>query len=143
MNTRTLLPTLLLAVVAGAATPYEEAYALYSAGKYEEALQRLKPLLDQKVPEACNLIGIMCAQGHGVLKEPEKAAAWYRTAKDEVSAFGWMKRSAELGNGSAMYDLALMYEEGRGTPPDAAEAKRWLTSAAQQGHEAAKKRLGQ
>ncbi len=42
-----------------------------------------------------------------------------------------------------MYDLSPMYEEGRGTPPGAAEAKRWLVSAARQGREAAKKRLGQ
>ncbi|HDR2334007.1 TPA: SAM-dependent methyltransferase, partial [Enterobacter kobei] len=56
----------------------------------------------------CNL-GLMYANGQGVVQDDQQAAAWFRKA-------------AEQGYADAQCNLGVMYAEGRGVPQDALQA---------------------
>jgi len=45
----------------------------------------------------------------------------------------WYRLAAEQGYASAQYNLALMYDNGRGVPQDYQEAVKWYRRAADQG----------
>ena len=45
-------------------------------------------------------------------------------AKDEGEAVRWYRKAAVLGNVLAMYNLGIMYANGRGVAKDEAEAVR-------------------
>jgi hypothetical protein len=49
---------------------------------------------------------------------------------------------AEVGDAEALYDLGVMYANGRGVPEDDAEAVRWYRLAADQGNAMAQALLG-
>lgn len=49
--------------------------------------------------------------------------------RDEQEAARWWRKAAELGQTSAMIDLAFTYKEGRGNPQNYAEALRWYQQA--------------
>lgn len=67
----------------------------------------------------------MCDNGEGVAE----AVRWYLAA-------------ARQDHPAAQYNLALMYDEGVGTPIDDAEAVRWYLSSAELGHAGAQYNLG-
>ena len=50
-----------------------------------------------------------------------------------------IKKAAERGNAKAQNNLGLMYAQGEGVPEDDAKAYAWLSIAAAQGDELAKK----
>ena len=50
-----------------------------------------------------------------------------------ASEFDDMKALAELGMAAAQFNLALMYDHGRGVPENDAEAVKWYRKAADQG----------
>jgi len=86
--------------------------------------------------------------GSGVAKDEAEALRWLRKSanagsaramtyladqyadgtlglpKDGAEAVSWYRKAADLGSARAVYDLALMFQEGRGVPKDAAEAAR-------------------
>ena len=74
-------------------------------------------------------LGIMYANGRGVLKDDAEAVEWYRLA-------------AEQGYADAQFNLGGMYANGEGVPKDDAEALRWYRLAADQGQAAAQYNLG-
>ena len=49
-------------------------------------------------------------------------------------AMKWYREAAEQGDSNAQYDLAQMYEEGRGVPQDLTEAIKWYRKAHKQMH---------
>jgi TPR repeat protein len=49
---------------------------------------------------------------------------------------------AEQGNAAAQYSLGNMYDSGRGTPQNYAEALKWYHKAAEQGYAKAQNNLG-
>ncbi len=53
-----------------------------------------------------------------------------------------IRRLAEQGGVIAQYDLATMYEKGKGVPKDCAEAMKWYRKAAEQGFPPAQLVLG-
>jgi len=53
----------------------------------------------------------------------------------------WLEIAAKQGNSSAQYDLARLYESGRGAPRDVPRALAWYRDAAGQGHVAAQLQL--
>ena len=55
-------------------------------------------------------------------------------AADQDQAFKWFEASALRGNLKAMHDLAIAYDEGRGTTRDASRAAAWFNRAANQGY---------
>ena len=52
------------------------------------------------------------------------------------------RRAAELGDASAQFKMALMYDRGKGMPQDYAEAVRWYRKSAEQGFVEAQYNLG-
>ena len=114
------------------------------------------------------LIFLSCTEmyrnGEGVVRDPKKAAEWYRKAaeqgyadaqnnlgllyaggtgvvKDEAKAAEWYRKAAEQGNAAAQNNLGLLYVDGRGVAKDEAKAVEWYRKAAKQGHEAAQYNL--
>lgn len=57
----------------------------------------------------------------------------YKEPRDYPRAFLWLKRAAEGGNRTAMFDLARLIREGKGTEKDGALALAWMTKAAEAG----------
>ena len=53
----------------------------------------------------------------------------------------WYLKSAELGNGNAMYMLGWKYEHGNGVEQSDEQALQWYRRAAEQGSEDAKQAL--
>jgi TPR repeat protein len=53
----------------------------------------------------------------------------------------WYRRSAEPGDAYAQHNLAVMLLKGQGAPPDADEAFRWCSAAAEQGLPEAQRKL--
>ncbi len=54
---------------------------------------------------------------------------------DEQKSLGMLKQSAAGGVAEAQYRLGLCYHNGDRLPQDLEKAARWLTSAAEQGHQ--------
>ena len=61
--------------------------------------------------------------------------------KDFKTAFSEFKKAAELGDARSQYMLAVMYDNGEGTPVNKAEALKWYKKAADQGDAAAQHNL--
>ena len=56
-------------------------------------------------------------------------------------AIRWLAASAKRGSAGAQYDLALLYQTGKGVELSPNQAAEWLRKAAQQGHTEAQYRL--
>jgi len=105
----------------------------YDDGRYELALQLLKPLAAQGQAEAQTIIGQMYHFGTGV-------------AEDDSKAFDLFLAAAQQGNADAQYQLAGLYIYGfvnnAPTLDLDQEAARWYIAAAVQNHAAAQYSLG-
>jgi TPR repeat protein/predicted Ser/Thr protein kinase len=87
-------------------------------------------------------------------KTPEALYMWALLRDGRIQTRHWKQgdpqdaarlyeKAAEMGFAHAAYELGLMHEEGRGVPSvDLAQAKRWLSQAANAGHALAAYRLG-
>lgn len=62
----------------------------------------------------------------------------FRRAEQAVECY---RKAAERGHAEAQFQLGCMLQSGNNYPRDYAEAARWLSEAARQGHMEAKKRL--
>jgi TPR repeat protein len=62
-------------------------------------------------------------------------------ARDASAGLALVREAAEAGEVEAQSYLGAMLLDGRAGPTDAKEAREWLTKAAEQGHEGARKRL--
>jgi hypothetical protein len=60
----------------------------------------------------------------------------------ERAAMHWYRKAALRGHREASYNLGVLNLEGRGLPPDPAEAFRWFSAAAERGLPQAHHRLG-
>jgi Sel1 repeat len=56
-------------------------------------------------------------------------------SKERIEAFGWCSQAANAGVANAQYHLGRFYQSGIGVQEDKAQALRWFTAAAEQGHE--------
>ena len=61
---------------------------------------------------------------------------------DYAAAFREWLPLAEAGGAEAQFNIAVMFQKGRGVPTDSAEAVRWYRRAAWQGHADAQNNLG-
>ncbi len=109
---------------------------------YLEALRRLA---GRGSTPAMMFLARLYANGSGVAKSPEEAAAWYKTAalagstngmllygdalatgqgvaKDLAGAERWIRKSAGAGNVAALFRLGRMYRDGEGMMRDPLEA---------------------
>ncbi|HTW50365.1 MAG TPA: tetratricopeptide repeat protein [Stellaceae bacterium] len=74
-------------------------------------------------------LGVLYAQGKGLVQDYTSAASWFRAA-------------AAQGNVAAEYNLGVLYAQGLGVTANATEAINWYLSAADQHHPAAQFNLG-
>lgn len=101
----------------------------YEAGDYATALGEWRPLAEQGDVIAQLGLGLMYANGQGVLQDHAEAVRWYRLA-------------AEQGFAPAQSNLGLSYHIGQGVLQDYTEAVRWYRLAAAQGLAHAQASLG-
>ena len=101
-------------------------------------------------------IGVLYAQGSGLVQDYASAASWFHAAAAQgnldaeynlgvfserglgvaaspIDAVNWYRSAADQNHAHAQYNLAIAYAEGRGTEQDLAAAARWYQRAAQQG----------
>ena len=127
-------------------------------GSYEEAFRCFERgiQLDPNHPELQHSLGIMFANGQGVLQDYAEAAVWHREAAEQEYAGAqnnlgvlyqtgqgvpqndsyaalWYRKAADHGNRYAQYNLGLLYHLGQGVPQDHELASVWLRQAAAQG----------
>ena len=112
--------------------------------------------------EAQLRLGLLYAEGDGVIKNDKEAAKWFALAakqglaeaqyhyglvllkghgvvQDYRAAFSWIEKPAQRGHAKAQYSLGELYRYGTGTAIDKARAYLWFNLAAAQGVEAAAK----
>lgn len=80
--------------------------------------------------EAENSVAIMLEEGVGTIQDIDQAIYWYT-------------RAASRGNSDAIYNLGLLYEQGKGVEKDAKMAASKFKDAAELGSVQAKVRLEQ
>jgi TPR repeat protein len=90
--------------------------AAFKNKDYQRAYQEFKAGAEAGQAEAQFDLGVMYAQGFGVLRDLSVAADWYRKAADQ-------------GNAEAQFALGQMYAHGWGVPRDTADAIRWFQMA--------------
>ena len=146
-------------------TPLQQAEADWTAGRFDKAVARLRPLAEAGNAEAQYRLGLAHAQGRGVARDPLTALAWWHKAgiqgnpdaqyqlgeaylagngveEDAGLASAWLARASAREHAGATYRLATLYEAG----PDEARRRSALVlleRAAQQGHAEAQVRMGQ
>jgi len=139
----------------------DEAGAAYEAGDYATALIKFRPLAEQGMAEAQEVLGFMYAEGKGGPQDYAEAAKWYRKAaeqgvadsqtflgfmyaigngvpQDYAEAAKWYRKAAEQGNAGGQFFLGFLYHGGEGVPQDYVEAFMWVNLAAAQGNQTAK-----
>ena len=101
---------------------------LFSAGctpeNDAEVVKQFREDADLGYPRAQFNLGVMYANGRGVLKNNVEAVKWYRKA-------------AEQGFVSAQFNLGVSYINGVGIPQNNVNAYMWLLLARAQGHQKA------
>jgi uncharacterized protein len=131
---------------------------LYAGGKgvpqdHKKAAEWYRKAAEQGVGAAEYNLGVMYANGDGVPRDVHEAVKWLQRAADAGIPMGreeladlygssgnyaksleWHKQEAEKGDPVAQFDLALMYDLGRGVTRDYAEAMKWYRKAADQGY---------
>jgi tetratricopeptide (TPR) repeat protein len=131
----------------------------------QESVEWYQKAADQGTADAQFNLGLMYAQGHGVLKNDSKAVEWWQKAadqgdanaqcglgvmyaeghgvpKDHGKAVEWFQKAADHGNASAQNNLGTMFAEGYGLPKDDSKAVEWFQKAADHGSVSAQNNLG-
>jgi TPR repeat protein len=107
---------LLIAATVPAYADTAAGLAAFKNKEYQKAYQEWKVAADAGQAEAQFDLGVLYAQGLGVLRDLGTAESWYR-------------KSAAQGNAEAEFALGQMYARGWGIPRDTADAVRWLELA--------------
>ncbi len=97
-----------------------KAVSAHRSGDYATALREWKPLAEEGVPSAQNMLGHMYRLGQGVLQDYKTAVKLYELA-------------AEQGHALAQSSLGVMYRKGWGVPQDYVRAHMWSNIAASSG----------
>lgn len=119
----------------------------------KEAFKRSLAAAKKGNADAQDSVGYFYRNGTGTEFDPNEAASWwakaaangnrnaqsqlgrlYLAAKMPAEALVYLKQAARQGDDLALYELAKMYKTGNGVKTDAAEYKKWLRQAADQGH---------
>jgi uncharacterized protein len=148
-----------------AADPFDDAFAAYHRGDYENARRLWRPLADQGNALAQFTLGSLYYFGQGGPQDYAEAAKWLRKAADQgdsvaqtmlgimyhagrgvaqnyPAALNWFRKAADQGDANAQFNLGLMYKDGQGVPRNCAEAMNWFRKAADQGDANAQVNLG-
>ena len=125
MKKLTLASLLIFSCTTAWAADFDKGVAAYKAGDYATALAEWKPVAEQGYAGAQYNLGVMHANGDGVIEDDKEAAKLFRLA-------------AEQGHTSSQYNLGLMYYSGQGVIQDNVYAHMWWNIAAANGHEIAR-----
>lgn len=116
-----------------------------------EAIKWYEKAAEQGNVDAQYNLAICFKEGRGTEANLQKAIEWYQKAAEQdyhamnnlavcyeeegnlKEAFKLYETSAKQGNVDAQFNLALCYEEGKGTEIDLKEAIKWYEKAAEQG----------
>ncbi len=135
---------------------WDEATSAYKKGDYKKAYKQLKSFAEHGDARAQYNLGVMYANGQGVLQDYTEASKWYRKAadqgfaeaqnnlgimysnghgvpKDYAESLKWDRKAADQGLAEAQYVLGTMYSNGYGILQDYAETVKWYRKAAEQG----------
>ena len=131
MRSLLITPLVILAVQAplNASADLAKGWNASNAGDYATAAQEFKKVAKQGDAYAQYLVGLMYANGRGVIQDDKQAVKWYRLA-------------AEQGDARAQADLGVMYRYGNGVMQDDKEAVKWYRLSAEQGDAMAQVNLG-
>jgi len=136
---------------------YLKGLVAYQRGNYATALQWYRKAVEQGDADAQYELGIMYANGQGVLQDYTEAVRWYRKAVEQGNARGqnglgvlysfgwgvrqdyaeavkWYRKAAEQGNDSGQFNLSTMYENGYGVLQDYLKAHMWANLAGSNGN---------
>ena len=108
------------------AQDFEKGVRAAQSGNFATAVKEWTALAEQGNAQAQFGLGVLYANGHGVLKDFKQAAKWYRKA-------------AKQGNAGAQLGLGVLYANGQGVVKDNAYAHMWLSIAETNGAERAAK----
>ncbi|HUJ33162.1 MAG TPA: SEL1-like repeat protein [Candidatus Acidoferrum sp.] len=112
---------------AAAAQPVRPRYqylygrVLMAANREQEGAQQVIAAAQAGFPVAMADVGILCATGEGVEKNPQTALAWLRQA-------------ANTGLPVAYFDLGVYYSNGDAVEADYSEAAQWFKKAGDAGY---------
>jgi TPR repeat protein len=95
------------------AQDFDKGLAAARVGDYETALLEWRPLAEQGDAGAQYNLGLMYANGDGVIQDYAEAVNWYRLA-------------AAQGDAGAQNNLGIMYANGRGVIQDHVLAHSWF-----------------
>jgi TPR repeat protein len=140
---------------------------LYASGKgvdqdSRQAAEWYRKAADQGVGAAQYNLGVMYANGDGVTRDVHEAVRWLQKASDAGIPMGreelanlygstgenhsksleTSNLAADSGSPTAQFDLALLYDLGRGVPRNYDEAMKWYRKAADQGYSPAMTNIG-
>ena len=120
-------------------------------------ISEVQKAAEQGLAKAQRLLGIMYANGEGVMQDDQQAVAWTRkaaeqglveaqlvigamyfngrnVAQDYKQAVAWFRKAAEQGDAKAQFMLGMMYFNGRGVAQDYKLAYVWSSVSAANGH---------
>jgi TPR repeat protein len=147
-----------------------EGYASYKMGQYEAARSTWLRLAEAGNPTAMLNLANLYEQGQGVPADPGQAVAWMRRAaesgyapaqlnyglmfengrllpRDLSAAASWFEKAAAQGDRDAAFNLGILLLVKEQNPErraaSRAEARRWLSLAAEKGHPQASAFLAQ
>ena len=101
----------------------------YHRGDYATAMREWQPLAKQGHTVAQYNLGLLYANGQGVLKDDAQARQWY-------------EKAAVQGHEAAQVNLGGLYDYGRGVPQDFKMAVKWYRRSANQGNDLAQRSNG-
>lgn len=133
-----LICLLLLVTSKAFAGTFEDGVLAYNHYNFALALKLLKPLADQGIPQAQELIGDMYYHGAGVKQSQREADRWYKASSE-----GYQK-DAEHGDANAQVKLGILYEQWNvpGLVHSYSNAMKWFSMAERQGNARAKFEIG-
>ena len=111
------------------AQDFDKGLRAAQSGDFATALKEWTVLAEQGNADAQFNLGVMYANGNGVVQDYKEAVKWYRKA-------------AEQGNALAQSNLGFMYKKGDGVVQDYKEAVKWYRKSAEQGDASAQNNLG-
>jgi TPR repeat protein len=134
-------------------TDRAEAYSLYNAKRYNEALCKYKILAERGDSYSAHWAGWMIETGLGATKDIQESIGFYLLAAeagspeaqfdlarmcaridDHLKALEWYEKSAAQGFLPAMYRLGRLYKSGKGVIRNEERAFAYFEDAANRGH---------
>ena len=96
---------LILSTFTAAADEWDKAAVAYDTGRYQEAIQLMEPLAEGGLIRAQLALGQSYLLGKGVAVDAERAVYWYGLAADQYDPI-------------ALFNLAVLTMQGKGTKAD-------------------------